>query len=58
MIGMSIKMAFDKLYQTEDDFQKAAVLSQRIFDLAMSMYNENKPEEKIEDNTEEDNLPF
>lgn len=59
MVGMCIKLAFEKLYQWEDDFQKAATLSQRLFDLAMDMYTwQEKSEYKIEDNTENDDLPF
>lgn len=60
MVGMCIKLWFEKLYQWEDDFQKAAVLSQRLFDLAMWMYNwTDKPETpKLEDSTKDDDLPF
>jgi hypothetical protein len=59
MVGMCIKLAFEKLYQWEDDFQKAATLSQRLFDLAMDMYTgQEKSEYKIEDSTENDDLPF
>lgn len=52
MIWMAIKLAFDKVYQWEDDFEKASYLSQRIFDLAMDMYNWPEGEK---DNP---NLPF
>lgn len=60
MVWMCIKLWFEKLYQWEDDFQKAAVLSQRLFDLAMWMYNwTDKPETpKLEDSTKDDDLPF
>lgn len=59
MVGMCIKLAFEKLYQWEDDFQKASILSQRLFDLAMDMYTwQEKSEYKIEDSTDNDDLPF
>ena len=59
MIGMAIKMAFDKVYQWEDDFQKAAYLSQRIFELAMDMYNGNESDSnKLNETAENDDLPF
>ena len=59
MIGMAIKMAFDKVYQWEDDFQKAAYLSQRIFELAMDMYNGNESDSnKLNETAENDSLPF
>ena len=59
MIGMAIKMAFDKVYQWEDDFQKAAYLSQRIFELAMDMYNGNESDSnKLNETAEDDDLPF
>lgn len=60
MIGMAIKLAFDKVYQWEDDYQKAAYLSQRIFELAMEMYNWpiwwNKQLEQ--ESAKDDKLPF
>lgn len=59
MVGMAIKLAFDKVYEWEEDFQKAAYLSERIFELAMEMYNwGEKSETKLEENTDNDNLPF
>ena len=59
MIGMAIKMAFDKVYQWEDDFQNAAYLSQRIFELAMDMYNGNESDSnKLSETAENDDLPF
>ena len=59
MIGMAIKMAFDKVYQWEDDFQKAAYLSQRIFELAMDMYNGVESDSnKLNETAENDDLPF
>lgn len=60
MVWMAIKLAFDKVYQWEDDFEKASYLSQRVFDLAMSMYNSAEWESKKEEvkETENDDLPF
>lgn len=59
MIGMAIKQAFDKVYQWEDDFQKAAYLAQRIFELAMDMYNGNESDSnKLNETAENDDLPF
>jgi len=59
MIGMAIKLAFDKVYQWEDDFQKAAYLSNRLFELAMEMYywpiGNKKPEQET---AKDDKLPF
>lgn len=37
IVGMALKIAFDKVYKSEDDFQSAAVLAQRICDLAVDM---------------------
>lgn len=37
VIWMALKIAFDKVYNWEDDFQAAAVLAQRICDLAVDM---------------------
>lgn len=37
IVGMALKIAFDKVYNWEDDFQAAAVLAQRICDLAVDM---------------------
>jgi hypothetical protein len=34
---MALKIAFDKVYKSEDDFHTAAVLAQRICDLAVDM---------------------
>jgi hypothetical protein len=59
MIGMAIKQAFDKVYQWEDDFQKASYLAQRIFELAMDMYNGNESDSnKLNETAENDDLPF
>lgn len=57
MVGMSVKLAFDKVYNDEKDLEKAKKLSKEIFNIAMELYNWNKPE-KLEDSTENDDLPF
>ena len=57
MVWMSVKLAFERVYQTEKDLEKAKKLSKEIFDIAMELYNW-KPESKIEDSTENDDLPF
>ena len=56
MVWMAIKLAFELVYKTEDDFQNAVVLANRIFDEAMSMYGTNNEPEKT--STNNDNLPF
>ncbi len=57
MVWMSVKLAFDKVYQTEKDLEKAKKLSREIFNIAMELYNEDKPETKSED-SEDSDLPF
>lgn len=57
MVGMSVKLAFDKVYNDEKDLPKAKKLSKEIFEIAMELYNWNKPE-KLEESTENDDLPF
>ena len=42
MVWMAIKLAFDKAYQWEKDFESAKELSKKIFDLAMSMYEKSE----------------
>lgn len=49
-IWMAMKIAFDKVYEKEEDFQKATYLAQRIYDVAMDMYNGSKSENKTESN--------
>ena len=56
MVGMAMKLAFELVYKWEDDFQTAVVLANRIFEEAMSMY-ENKTETKQE-SAKNDDLPF
>lgn len=55
MVGMSVKLAFDKVYQTEKDLEKAKKLSREIFEIAMELYNEDN---KSEEDNDEANLPF
>ena len=56
MVWMAMKLAFELVYKWEDDFQTAVVLANRIFEEAMSMY-ENKTETKQE-SAKNDDLPF
>lgn len=58
MVWMSVKLAFERVYQTEKDLEKAKKLSKEIFDIAMELYNWGTSESKIEDSTENDDLPF
>lgn len=58
MVWMSVKLAFERVYQTDKDLEKAKKLSKEIFDIAMELYNWDTSESKIEDSTENDNLPF
>ena len=57
MVWMSVKLAFDKVYNDEKDLEKAKKLSREIFNIAMELYNEDKPD-SLEDSTENDSLPF
>jgi hypothetical protein len=54
---MSVKLAFDKVYNDEKDLEKAKKLSREIFNIAMELYNEDKPD-SLEDSTDNDQLPF
>jgi len=56
MVWMAIKLAFELVYKSEDDFQKSAILAQRIFDVAMEMYWTNNEPEK--ESAKDDKLPF
>ena len=64
MVWMSVKLAFDKVYNDEKDLEKAKKLSREIFNIAMELYNEDKPEsnwgeDKSESNENEyQDLPF
>lgn len=55
MIWMAYKLAFELTYKTEDDFQNAVVLANRIFECAMDTFN-SKNEEK--ETAKYDKLPF
>lgn len=56
MVWMAYKLAFELVYKKEDDFQKAVLLANAIYDQAMITYGvEPKEEEKKE---EKFNLPF
>lgn len=44
MIGMAIKTAFELVYKTEKDFDKAKALAKQILLLALEMHGENKEE--------------
>ena len=39
MVGLAIKTAFENAYTCDEDFDKAAKLAKRIFDVAMEIYN-------------------
>lgn len=57
MVWMSVKLAFDKVYNDEKDLEKAKKLSREIFNIAMELYNEDKPE-SLEESAENESLPF
>ena len=58
-IWMAMKIAFEVLYD-KTNYNETIELATRIFEDAMSMYENygKKPETKIEDSTENDELPF
>ena len=57
-IWMAMKIAFDKLYD-KTNYNETIELATRIFEDAMAIYeNYWKSESKIEDSTENDDLPF
>lgn len=56
MVWMSVKLAFEKVYNDEKDLEKAKKLAKEIFEIAMELYNW-KPE-WLNENAENDNLPF
>lgn len=58
MVWMSYKLAFELVYKKDDDFQTAVALANRIYEEAMATYNGGESESKIEDSTENDDLPF
>ena len=56
---MAMKIAFEVLYD-KTNYNETIELATRIFEDAMSMYENygKKSETKIEDSTENDELPF
>ena len=57
-IGMAMKIAFEVLYD-KTNYNETIQLATRIFEDAMAMYeNYWKSESKVEDSTENDDLPF
>lgn len=56
MVWMAIKLAFELVYKSEDDFRTAIALANRIFEEAMNMYWTNNEQEK--ESAKEDKLPF
>ncbi len=59
MLWLAIKVAFEHLYD-KTNYNETITLATRIFEDAMSMYENygKKSETKIEDSTENDDLPF
>lgn len=55
MVWMAMKLAFELVYKTEDDFQSAVVLANRIFEEAMAMYWWSNEQQETAQN---DKLPF
>jgi hypothetical protein len=56
---MAMKLAFEQLYD-KTNYNEVIQLATRIFEDAMAIYENygKKSETKIEDSTENDNLPF
>lgn len=60
MIWMAMKIAFEHCYD-KTNYNETYVLATRIFEDSMALlenYWKDKPESKIEDSTENDELPF
>lgn len=60
MIWMAMKLAFEHCYD-KTNYNETYVLATRIFEDSMALlenYWKDKPETKIEDSTENDDLPF
>lgn len=60
MIWMAMKIAFEQLYD-KTNYQETYQLGARIFEDSMALlenYWKNKSESKIEDSTDNDDLPF
>ena len=59
MVWMAMKLAFEQLYD-KTNYNEVIQLATRIFEDAMEIYENygKKSESKIEDSTENDDLPF
>ena len=60
MLWLAIKVAFEHLYD-KSNYNETITLATRIFEDSMALlenYWKDKPESKIEDSTENDDLPF
>lgn len=60
MIWMAFKLAFEVMYDKKaDNYNDTYNLAVRIYEDAMELYNKGeKSESKLEDSTENDDLPF
>ena len=60
MIWMAMKLAFEMMYdKSKDNYKETYSLAVRIYEDAMELYNrDEKPESKLEDSAENDELPF
>ena len=57
MVWMAFKLAFELVYKSEDDFQNAVALANRIFEEAMQCYWTSNADENQE-SAKNDKLPF
>ena len=55
MVWMAMKLAFELVYKSDEDFQNAIALANRIFEEAMEMCWSNKQQQETAKN---DDLPF
>jgi hypothetical protein len=55
---MSYKLAFELVYKKEDDFQKAVLLANAIFDQAMITYGSEQTTTDEKESAKDDKLPF
>lgn len=58
MVWMSYKLAFELVYKKEDDFQKAVLLANAIFDQAMITYGSEQATTDEKESAKDDKLPF
>lgn len=58
MVWMSYKLAFELVYKKEDDFQKAVLLANAIFDQAMITYGSEQTTTDERESAKDDKLPF